>query len=320
MIKVGIIGGAGYTAGELIRLLIHHAKVELVFVQSKSHAKALISSVHKDLFGESSLSFSESPIEVVDLVFLCKGHGESLQVLKQYPWILKKKVIDLSQDFRSSGDHQFMYGLPESNTEVIRGSQRIANPGCFATAIQLALLPAIDARITGDAIHISGITGSTGAGQSLSATSHFSWRSNNATVYKALQHQHIEEVRMNFESVSGKSSPDISFIPYRGAFTRGIITTSYFDSTMTEDRLLDLYSSYYEDASFTHVVNTNPDLKMVVNTNKCVVHPQVIEGKAIIIAVIDNLLKGAVGQAIQNMNIMCDFDEHLGLELKASAF
>ena len=317
--KVGIIGAAGYTAGELIRLLLNHEGVTLELLQSESQAGLPITKVHQDLIGEADLIF-EKDVRSCDVYFLCKGHGESVKILSEYPELLNGKVIDLSQDFRLVGKHDFVYGLPELKREVIRKATHIANPGCFATAIQLGLLPVFASKLVRSDVHASGITGSTGAGQSFSLTSHYSWRNSNASVYKALSHQHLQEIGETVLGLDGAFSGTVNFIPYRGAFTRGIITTSYFDTDATEDELIETYQSYYQDALFTHVTETNPDVKGVVNTNKAFVYPQVINGKAVVISVIDNLLKGASGQAVQNMNLILGFPENQGLQLKSIAF
>lgn len=317
--KVGIIGAAGYTAGELIRILVNHPEVELNCAQSASQAGSGVAAFHH-LIGETDLDFTQEVDESCDVYFLCKGHGESKGIIEEYGWLLEKKVIDLSQDFRLKGDHDFAYGLPELNRELISSSSLIANPGCFASSIQLGLLPALNSALVKGDIHVSGITGSTGAGQKLSATTHFSWRQANASVYKALNHQHLLEIG---ETVSGLADDfpwEIRFIPYRGAFTRGIITTSYFQADLGSDELREVYQNYYEDQLFTHVVNFNPDLKQVVNTNKALVFPQIIGSQAVVVTVIDNLLKGASGQAIQNMNLILGLPEDTGLRLKASTF
>ena len=321
MIKVGIIGAAGYTAGELIRILIRHSEAEVMFVQSESHAGKKVTKVHKDLIGETDLLFSKEISEnEVDVFFLCKGHGESKIIMEQNPFILKKKVIDLSQDFRLKTALNFVYGLPEINRNKLRSTNRIANPGCFATSIQLGLLPAIKLNSMNGPVSISGITGSTGAGQKPSSTSHFSWRSNNASVYKALTHQHLSEINETFKSINTDFDSKLLFVPYRGAFTRGIITTIHFETSLSENQLLDTYKSFYTEAPFTYIVEENPDLKQVIGTNKCLVYPKVIDGTAIIISVIDNLLKGASGQAVQNMNLQFGIPEKMGLNLKSIVF
>lgn len=321
MIKVGIIGAAGYTAGELIRILVNHPEVVIAFAQSESHADKKLSEVHKDLIGETQLSFTKDiESDEIDVVFLCKGHGESRNILNENPSLLTKKVIDLSQDFRLEGDHEFVYGLPEFNHDMIKESKHIANPGCFATSIQLGLLPAVKSDAINGSVSISGITGSTGAGQSFTTTSHFSWRSNNASVYKPLQHQHLLEIVATLKTANSDFNSNLNFIPYRGAFTRGIITTSHFESAISEKKLIEMYQCFYHGDPFTHVVSENPDLKQVIGTNKCLVYPNVIDGTAVIISVIDNLLKGASGQAVQNMNLQLGLNEQTGLKLKSSAF
>ncbi|MEQ8240358.1 MAG: N-acetyl-gamma-glutamyl-phosphate reductase [Cyclobacteriaceae bacterium] len=319
-IKVGIIGAAGYTAGELIRILLHHDFVDLVSLVSESQSETPISDVHKDLVGLTNLNFSRTLDPSAELIFLCKGHGESSKILALNPEYLMKKIIDLSQDFRLDGSHDFIYGLPEFYSSQIKKAQHIANPGCFATSIQLGILPALKANAILGEIHISGITGSTGAGQSLSSTSHFTWRHSNASVYKPLNHQHLTEVGEQAKIQSPSFDNRINFIPYRGAFTRGIITTSYFDTELSDEALKSIYFDAYKNAAFTTVIDTNPDLKLVVNTNRAMIYPCVIGGQAVVISIIDNLLKGASGQAIQNMNLICGFEEKIGLNLKPSIF
>ncbi|MEM6643347.1 MAG: N-acetyl-gamma-glutamyl-phosphate reductase [Bacteroidota bacterium] len=322
MIKVGIIGAAGYTASELIRVLLYHPDVELDLVQSESQHGKAITEVHRDLIGTTDLVFESSFKKVADMdvIFLCKGHGESEKILEAYPDLLAKKIIDLSHDYRLSGDHDFIYGLPEINKAAIKAADHCANPGCFATAIQLGLLPAFFRKVVGGPVNISGITGSTGAGQSLSATSHFSWRSNNASVYKPLVHQHLQEINETLQSLDHTYNSRLLFVPYRGAFTRGIITTSHFETALSGSELHEIYVDYYSNHPFALVTNSNPDLKMVVNSNKGVIFPQVIDGVAVVVSVIDNLVKGASGQAVQNMNLMFHLEESQGLNLKHSAF
>lgn len=320
-IKVGIIGAAGYTAGELLRILVHHPEIEITLVQSDSQAGKKVCDVHKDLIGEVDLVFGLTiDTTQFDVAFLCKGHGESSKIVKNNPDLLDKKIVDLSQDFRLIGEHDFVYGLPESNKTKIKTAKHIANPGCFATGIQLGILPAIKSGFVNGDIHVSGITGSTGAGQSLLTTSHFSWRNNNASVYKPFLHQHLKEISESYSILNDQWKGQINFIPYRGAFARGIITTSYFDTNVGDEELKAVYKKAYDDQAFTHVIDENPDLKMVVNTNKAVVYPAVIEGKGMVISVIDNLLKGASGQAVQNMNLLFGLDEKTGLNFKALAF
>ena len=320
MIKVGIIGAAGYTAGELLRILIHHPEVEIVLAQSESQAGKNVIEVHKDLIGETDLVFSDGIPSEVDIYFLCKGHGESKKIIDENPKLLEKKIVDLSHDFRLKGSHDFVYGLPETNGEKLAKAEYVANPGCFATSIQLGLLPAIKAGAVLGPVSTSGITGSTGAGQKLTSTSHFSWRSNNASVYKALTHQHLLEINETFRTLNPNFEQKLLFVPYRGAFARGIITTSHFEAELSETQLKGLYNSFYGSAPFTHVVEENPDIKQVVGTNKCLVYPQVIDGTAVVTSVIDNLVKGASGQAIQNMNLQFGLVESLGLNLKSTVF
>ncbi|MFT6867208.1 MAG: N-acetyl-gamma-glutamyl-phosphate reductase [Cyclobacteriaceae bacterium] len=321
MINVGIIGAAGYTAGELFRLLINHPEATIVAAQSESQAGLSVVEIHRDLIGEIDLKFSKDVnFDELDVLFLCKGHRESIKFMEQYELPNHLKVIDLSHDFRlKSPGNDFIYGLPELNKEQIKDSNKIANPGCFATCIQLGLLPAAKAGIIQSDIHSSGITGSTGAGQSLSATSHFSWRNNNVSVYKAFTHQHLDEIGESMTQVSGKTSI-INFIPYRGNFTRGIIITSYFDTDVSLEQARKVYRDFYKGELFVHIVDSNPDLKQVVNTNKALIYLEKYDNKLIIISVIDNLLKGASGQAIQNMNLMFGLDEQAGLKIKSAAF
>lgn len=321
MIKVGIIGAAGYTAGELLRILLQHPEAEVTWAQSESQAGKKVFEVHQDLIGDTDLTFTDQPeIDTADVLFLCKGHGASKQLLDAHPEWLNKKIIDLSQDFRIKAQHGFTYGLPELHHESIVQAKHIANPGCFATSIQLGLLPAVQGAHILGSISISGITGSTGAGQQLSPTSHFSWRSNNASVYKPLTHQHLLEVNQTFEWAQSGFQNTLHFIPYRGAFTRGIITTAHFETGSSEKQLIHDYEAFYQKAPFTHVVTSNPNLKQVVGTNKCLIYPKVIDGTAVVISVIDNLLKGAAGQAVQNMNLMWGMEEKTGLNLKSTAF
>ena len=319
--KTGIIGGAGYTAGELLRLLVNHPEVEISWVQSASHAGEPVTRVHSGLHGDIDLSFTEKVQDTeAEVVFLCKGHGESVNILKQHPQLYKARIIDLSQDFRLKGDHQFVYGLPELYYSDIASARYVANPGCFATCIQLGILPLIE-QFSEEEIRIStsGITGSTGAGQKPTGTSHFSWRTHNASVYKPITHQHLKEVKEHSLDLAD-STVKMDFIPYRGAFARGIITTSCVDTPLSREDVVNLYRDYYDKAVFTHLVSENPDIKQVVNTNKCLVYPEVIDGRLVVVSIIDNLLKGASGQALQNMNIMLGLTEDLGLKLKSIAF
>lgn len=325
-IRVGIVGGAGYTGGELLRILINHPRAEIVFAHSKSNAGAPVYQVHQDLFGDTDLHFSGSLSEDIDVLFLCVGHGDARKFLEANPIKTGIKIIDLSQDFRlnassSLANRDFIYGLPELNREQIRGAFNIANPGCFATCIQLGLLPLAKSGILNTEVHISATTGSTGAGQSLSATSHFSWRNNNLSVYKAFEHQHLREISESIKQAgAGIGQEAISFIPYRGDFTRGIMASIYLESDLSAEELHKLYSDYYTGHAFTHVSSRNIDLKQVVNTNKCLLHVEKHGSKVLIISIIDNLLKGASGQAVQNMNLMFDLPEKTGLNLKAAGF
>lgn len=320
-LRIGIYGAAGYTAGELIRLLINHPEAEVVTAQSSSQAGKLITEVHKDLIGEIDLQFEASlEFDNLDVLFLCKGHGESKTYLDKVKVPDHVKIIDLSNDYRlKASSDGFIYGLPEVNKPQIINATRLANPGCFATCIQLGLLPAAKHGLIHSEIHTSGITGSTGAGQSLTTTSHFSWRNNNMSVYKPFNHQHLGEIGETLEQLSG-AQMKVNFMPFRGNFTRGIIATSYFDASVSEEEAYELYQEFYKNHPFTHISKQNPDLKMVVNTNKAVVHLKKHEGQLLVISIIDNLLKGASGQAVQNMNLMCGLEEKSGLNLKAAAF
>lgn len=325
MIKVGVIGGAGYTGGEAIRLLLNHPDVRLAFVQSTSNGGNLLSDVHTDLLGETDMRFSPEISEQVDAVLLCVGHGDARKFLENNPLPQSIRVIDLSQDFRlkdssSIGERSFVYGLPEMNRERIRSASNIANPGCFATCLQLGLLPLAAAGLLESEIHISAATGSTGAGQKLAATSHFSWRANNISVYKSFEHQHLNEIGESIHALQPSFDSDINFIPYRGDFTRGIYATIYTDSDLTAVQAEELYTEYYRNAAFTFVSRGPINLKQVVNTNKCFVHVEKHGDKLMINSQIDNLLKGASGQAVQNLNLMFGLDEKSGLRLKPSAF
>lgn len=325
MIKVGIIGGAGYTGGEAIRLLLNHPDVRLAFVQSTSNGGNLLSDVHTDLLGETDMRFSPEISEQVDAVLLCVGHGDARKFLENNPLPQSIRVIDLSQDFRlkdssSIGERSFVYGLPEMNRERIRSASNIANPGCFATCLQLGLLPLAAAGLLESEIHISAATGSTGAGQKLAATSHFSWRANNISVYKSFEHQHLNEIWESIHALQPSFDSDINFIPYRGDFTRGIYATIYTDSDLTAEQAEELYTEYYRNAAFTFVSRSPINLKQVINTNKCFVHVEKHGDKLMINSQIDNLLKGASGQAVQNLNMMFGLDEKSGLRLKPSAF
>lgn len=311
-IKAGIIGGAGYTGGELIRLLNTHPGAEIKFVQSRSASGKMVHEVHPDLFDDCFLTFTGEISTDVDIIFICRGHGESKKLLDSGVLSGHEKIIDLSQDYRLDGS--FVYGLPELNRGQIVNSKLVANPGCFATAILLALLPAVkEGRVNSD-IHISAITGSTGAGGSMQETTHYSWRTNNVSIYKPFVHQHLAEINRSLLDVDPGSVHNINFIPYRGNMTRGILATIYFESDIKDPE--DLYEEYYYSHPFTRVVNTNPDLKQVVNTNKCYLHVQKVNGKVMVVAALDNLIKGASGQAVQNMNLMFGLGETMGLALK----
>jgi len=320
-VKVGIVGGAGYTGGELLRLLLNHPEIELVFVHSKSQANQPIYSVHTDLFGDTDLQFTADLTEAIDVVFLCLGHGDSELFLQQHAFEKEVKIIDLSQDFRLKKEgNPFVYGLPELNRTQIKSAQYIANPGCFATAIQLALLPLAAQQVLPKSIHIQAITGSTGAGQGLAATSHFSWRANNLSVYKAFTHQHLGEISASLSQLQPQEQPALKFIPERGDFTRGIFVSAVMESTLSLADLQRMYTLYYETHPFTHFSKEPIHLKQVVNTNKCLISIEKHQDDVLITSAIDNLLKGAAGQAVQNMNLLFGLDEKTGLNLKASAF
>lgn len=336
-IKVGIIGGAGYTGGELIRLLINHPNTEITFIDSKSNAGKAVSSVHQDLVGETDLSFSDKNVTdnlpLADVIFLCTGHGEARKFLEANIEHIKAetKIIDLSNDFRLSakssiGNRQFVYGLPELNGEQIKTAQNIANPGCFATAIQLGLLPLAKAGLLKD-VYTTGITGSTGAGQSLSVTSHFSWRANNIQAYKTLTHQHLGEIYQSlhqlqegFPATLAETGGGVKFVPWRGDFTRGIFISSTLQCDLEKEALTALYKSFYMEHPFTVVSDDAIFLKQVVNNNKCVIQLEKEDNTLVVHSAIDNLLKGASGQAVQNMNLMFGLEETAGLKLKANYF
>lgn len=321
MIKAAIIGGAGYTAGELMRLLITHPKAEVVHVQSNSHAGQPVFHAHGDLEGYTDLQFSSDWPEEADVVFLCSGHGRSHSLLPELRKHTSARVIDLSADFRvQSGEHDFVYGLPELQRNVIQNSCHIANPGCFATCIQLSLLPLAKAGLLRDHVHVTAITGSTGAGQSLASTTHFSWRSNNASVYKPLRHQHVEEIVQSVTLLQPDFEKDILFVPMRGAFTRGILSHLYTRIEIEPEEAVQLYRSYYRDHPFVVITDQEPDLKKVVQTNRAFLHVAADNGYVMVSGVIDNLLKGASGQAVQNMNLMFGLEETTGLQLKSGAF
>lgn len=348
MIKVGILGAAGYTGGELIRLLLNHPEVEIVFANSESNAGNKVYDVHEGLMGDTEMEFSsEMPFDQVDVVFFCFGHGKSEAFLKEHTIPESVKIIDLAQDFRIKGDHDYVYGLPEIHREEIANCQHLANPGCFATCIQEGLLPLAKAGLLTNDISVNAITGSTGAGQKPGATTHFSWRNNNFSTYKLFTHQHLHEICQTLNELRPEGTPrvvdtlnegfdcpalspsqgepegvSVDFIPYRGDFARGIFCTETIklDKAMPAEDIVALYKDFFKDAAFTHYSDKALDLKQVVNTNKALVHVDVFGKKVVVTSMIDNLLKGAVGQAVQNMNIMFGIDERAGLNLKASAF
>lgn len=330
MIKIGILGAAGYTGGELIRLLVHHPEAEIVFANSESNAGNLVADVHEGLLGDTVLRFTDAmPFDEVDVVFFCFGHGKSEAFLEEHTLPAHVKIIDLAQDFRiAAPTHDYVYGLPEIHKEQIQKCQHLANPGCFATCIQLGLLPLAKAGLLTHDVAVNAITGSTGAGQKPVSTTHFSWRTDNMSIYKVFTHQHLHEIRQSLTELQGSLEVDVDFIPYRGDFARGIFCTEVvkFDgeegtpTNPTAEQLADMYRAFYADAAFTHYIDKALDLKQVVNTNKALVHIDKFGNKAVITCIIDNLLKGAVGQAVQNMNLMFGIDEKAGLRLKANAF
>ncbi len=325
MIQVGIIGGAGYTAGELIRLLINHPETEIDFVYSTSNAGNKISNVHQDLLGDLELKFTDTINPNVDVLFLCLGHGNSVKFLSSNTFSENTKIIDLGNDFRLEKDKEFngksfVYGLPELQKDSIKEAKHIANPGCFATAIQLALLPLAHKNLLSDDVHVNAVTGATGAGTSLSETSHFPWRDNNFSYYKPFTHQHLGEINQSVKQLQHGFSSDILFMPNRGNFSRGIFATAYTHFEGTLEDALEIYKSFYKNAKFTCVSDEVLHLKQVVNTNKCLIHLHKHNNKLLITSIIDNLLKGASGQAIQNMNLMFGLEETTGLQLKANYF
>lgn len=327
------MGAAGYTGGELIRLLINHPMTEIVFANSESNAGNLVADVHEGLYGETDLRFTgDMPFDNVDVVFFCFGHGKSEAFLREHDVPEHVRVIDLAQDFRlapeemlatqhpTPGAHDFVYGLPELNMSLVAEARHVANPGCFATCIQLGLLPAAKMKLIDSDVSVNAITGSTGAGQKPGATTHFSWRNNNMSIYKAFTHQHVPEIRQSLKQLQGRLDAAIDFIPYRGDFARGIFATEVVKTDKPLEEIVEGYKDFYRDAAFTHYVDKAIDLKQVVNTNKCLVHCDKYGDKLLITSCIDNLLKGAVGQAVQNMNIMFGLEETTGLKLKAGAF
>ncbi|MDR1356178.1 MAG: N-acetyl-gamma-glutamyl-phosphate reductase [Tannerellaceae bacterium] len=322
MIRIGIIGGAGYTAGELIRLLINHPDAKIVFIHSKSHEGDKVTDVHRDLLGETDITFAgDTPLDTVDLLFFCTAHGDTRKFIEQTPLPDTLKVIDLSTDYRiKSEEHDFVYGLPELNRRQICHARHIANPGCFATCIQLSVLPLAKHLMLNSELHVHAVTGSTGAGVKPSATTHFSWRSDNVSVYKPFEHQHLAEVKQSLTQLQQSFHSAVNFIPMRGAFARGIFATVYMDTKIDLSEIRRIYEGYYDDHSFTFITDRSPDLKQVVNTNKCFVHLEKYGHKLLITSVIDNLLKGAAGQAVHNMNLLFGLEETVGLHLKPSGF
>ncbi|MDO6675042.1 N-acetyl-gamma-glutamyl-phosphate reductase [Tenacibaculum sp. 1_MG-2023] len=325
MIQVGIIGGAGYTAGELIRLLLQHPKATINFVYSTSNADNKVANVHQDLVGSTELTFTNKINESIDVLFLCLGHGNSKRFLETHTFSNHTKIIDLGNDFRLKADStfqgkEFVYGLPELQKTAIQGASYIANPGCFATAIQLGLLPLADASLLQNDVHINAVTGATGAGTSLSSTTHFTWRDNNFSYYKPFTHQHLGEINQTLHTLQNSFDSEVLFLPNRGNFSRGIYATQYTHFEGNLDEAKQLYADYYKEAVFTHIADSELHLKQVVNTNKCLIHLHKHGDKLLITTLIDNLLKGASGQAVQNMNLMFGFKEDMGLQLKATYF
>ena len=323
-IRIGIVGGAGYTGGELLRILLHHPQADIQFVLSQSQAGLPVHTTHKDLLGETDLTFAASlPNEKewanIDVLFLCSGHGQSVRFLEQEKIPAFVRIIDLSTDFRDQSNG-FVYGLPELQRETIRKANYVANPGCFATSIELAVLPLAAAKLLQSDIHVSAVTGSTGAGQALSASTHFSWRNNNISIYKAFTHQHLAEIGQSIISLQPDFTHHVHFIPYRGNFTRGIMANVYTPFEGSLEQAIELYSTYYAAHPFTHVVTQDIDLKQVVNTNKCLLQLQKHGSQLLITSIIDNLVKGASGQAVQNMNLIFGLDETTGLRLKTIGF
>jgi N-acetyl-gamma-glutamyl-phosphate reductase len=318
-IKVAIEGGAGYTAGELLRILINHPNVEIKYVNSESHKGHPISDVHKDLFEDSDIQFGEIDFNQVDVIFLCKGHGKSIQFMNETKLSENLKIIDLSEDFRPE-TNGFVYGLPELNRERIKSCSRLANPGCFATSIELALLPLASKNMLTDEVHITSITGSTGAGQSLTETSHFSWRNNNISVYKPFKHQHLKEIKQSIKQLQPVFDFQINMVPVRGNFSRGIMSSIYTKCSLEKEQIVNLFTDFYSGHPFVRIANEMPDLKQVVNTNKCMIYTEKVDDKIFIVSFIDNLLKGASGQAVQNLNLMFGLEETAGLKLKGIGF
>lgn len=321
-VRIGILGAAGYTGGELIRVLLNHPQTEIVFANSESNAGNKVYAVHEGLLGETEMEFTdEMPFDQVDVVYFCFGHGKSEAFLKEHTIPAHVKIIDLAQDFRiAAPGHDYVYGLPETHRPQISGCNHLANPGCFATCIQLAMLPALAHGLISGDIHVNGITGSTGAGQKPGATTHYSWRNDNISVYKTFTHQHLLEINQTVQELCPGYDGRVLFIPQRGCFARGIYVTAYAKCDASLEDVQKAYADYYADAAFTHFTTKSPDMKQVVNTNKAVVYVEKYQDQLLMICCIDNLLKGAVGQAVQNMNLMFGLDEKAGLGLKASAF
>jgi N-acetyl-gamma-glutamyl-phosphate reductase, common form len=322
MIKIGVIGAAGYTAGELLRILINHPDADIVFVNSTSNAGNKVADVHSGLYGETDLVFTnELPLDSIDLLFFCTAHGDSRKFMESHTIPENVKIIDLSTDYRAESDeHEFVYGLPELNRRRICEAKYVANPGCFATAIQLGVLPLAKHLMLNNELHVNAITGSTGAGVKPTSTSHFSWRNNNISIYKPFTHQHLAEINQSLKQLQTSFSSDINFLPVRGNFTRGIYTSIYTETKVSLEEIKRMYEEYYADHSFTFITDKNPDLKQVVNTNKCLINLQKHGDKLLIISMIDNLLKGASGQAVHNMNLLFGLEEKVGLHLKSLAF
>jgi len=325
MIEAGIIGGAGYTAGELIRILLNHKEVNINFIYSTSNAGNNVSSIHQDLVGETELVFTNKINPEIEVLFLCLGHGNSKAFLEEYSFFSKTKIIDLSNDFRLKEDvyfegREFIYGLPELQKEKIKKAKSIANPGCFATALQLAILPLAAHDLLKNDVHVNAVTGATGAGTSLSKTTHFTWRDNNFSYYKPFTHQHLGEIHQSVKQLQQSFASDINFMPNRGNFSRGIFATMYTEFAESLESAVTLYEEFYKDSVFTFVSDQELHLKQVVNTNKCLIHLHKHHDKLLITSCIDNLLKGASGQAVQNMNLMFGFEETEGLKLKATYF
>ena len=319
-VKTAVIGAAGYTGGELVRLLVHHPACELVCLHSKSQKGKRVDQLHRDLVGDCDLVFTDIvPISGLDAVFLCLPHGEASTFLKKHSFPDSTVIIDLSTDFRDESAG-FVYGLPEVNKQKISKAKRIANPGCFATGIQLALAPAIKQGWIQGPVHVTGITGSTGAGKNLTDTSHFSYRTNNVSVYKLFTHQHLKEIKQTFQQLNPAVNSDVFFVPYRGNFTRGIWITAYFPFSGTREEAMETYTQFYTGSAFTHISIQKIDLKQVINTNKCILYLQVENGQLVVYAALDNLLKGASGQAVQNFNLAFGLNEKMGLNLKSIAF